>query len=50
MSITHITNNEKIMSVGTVGKSLKRENWWETDNQIDSDQWNVVWVCGIRLK
>lgn len=47
MSVTHIMNNEETASVGTVGKSLKRDSWWETENQIDSDQWNLVWVCAL---
>lgn len=45
VSITHITNNgQDVTSVGSVKKSLERENWWETDNKIDSDQLNLVWV------
>lgn len=45
ISLTHITNNgQEITPMGSVKKSLERENWWETDNQIDSDQLNLVWV------
>lgn len=45
VSATHIKNNgEDVLSVGSVQKSLKRENWWETDNQLDSNEWNSVWV------
>lgn len=46
ISATLITNNGKdVKSIGYVKKSLEKYNWWETDNTINSEQWNPIWVC-----
>lgn len=46
ISTTYIQNNGKdAMAVGSVNKSLTEDNWWETNNQMDSDKLNKIWVC-----
>lgn len=44
VSATRIDNGGKEAPIGYVTKSLEKENWWETDNQMDTEQWNVIWV------
>lgn len=45
ISATRIKNDgEEITPVGFVKKSLERDNWWNTDNKMDKNQWNSIWV------
>lgn len=43
ISATHIKNNE-IMPVGSITKDLTETNWWATDNEMNSQQWKLIWV------
>lgn len=44
ISATRIDNNGEEAPIGYVTKSLEKENWWETNNQMNTEQWNLVWV------
>lgn len=44
VSATHIDQNGKEAPIGYVTKSLGKENWWETDNQMNTEEWNLIWV------
>lgn len=44
ISATRIENNGKATPVGYITKSLEKPNWWETNNHMNTDQWNLVWV------
>lgn len=45
-----IHNGTGTIEVGFIEKSLKKENWWETNDQISSDKWNPIWVGIIQKK
>lgn len=44
VSATHIDNNGQEMPIGYVTKSLEKENWWATDNHMNTEEWNLIWV------
>ncbi|VVC28237.1 Vitellinogen, open beta-sheet,von Willebrand factor, type D domain,Lipid transport protein, N- [Cinara cedri] len=43
INANHVINNNEVMPIGTVKKSLQQSNWWNTDNQMSSEQWNLIW-------
>lgn len=48
MNANHIINNNEI-HIGTIQKSLQQANWWDTDNQMSSEQWNLIWVYTVKI-
>lgn len=51
ISATRIRNNgEDVVPVGFIKKSLTPDKWWDTDNQMITDQWNSIWVWDMTLK
>lgn len=45
ISATRIKNNgEEVVPVGFAKKSLEEKDWWATDNQMNMNQWNSIWV------
>lgn len=45
ISVTHnFHDSTGTTQVGTVEKSLEEENWWKTNNQISSEDYNLILV------
>lgn len=45
ISATLISSDGKdTTSMGYVQKSLDKQNWWVTNNQMNTEEWNLVWV------
>lgn len=45
-----IHNGTGTVQVGFIEKSLDKENWWQTNDQINSEKLNLVWVKIIKEK
>lgn len=42
---TFISNDgTNITSMGFVQKSLENKNWWVTNNQMNLEEWDQIWV------
>lgn len=42
---THVKNNgNEVVPMGSITKLLNEENWWDTKNDMNADEWNLVWV------
>lgn len=46
----HIEGDKESVFLGSVGKSLSEETWWETNNQLIKKRWNPVWVRTLENK
>jgi len=45
ISATHVKNNgNDVMPVGYIKKSLNKQNWWDTNNHLSTEQSNEIWV------
>lgn len=48
---TYIRNNgREVMPMGSITKYLNEENWWGTKNEMNTDEWNSVWVLKYLSK
>jgi len=46
ISATRVLNDgNEVMLVGNVKKSLDEQHWWDTSNNLDTEQSKKIWVC-----
>jgi len=44
---THVQNDNDVTPVGYIKKSLTKQNWWSTTNDLSTEQSNIVWVSAL---